>query len=165
MTPLQWVCDILQSEMVLPVGSVYLWNQKLDLPSDRNLYIAVGVTSMKCFGNSDVTENHAAGLLERQSANYLATLSIDILSRGTQARDRKEEILMALASAYSQQVQQREGFYIATVAKTFVNLSEIEGAAIPYRFSIAVNIQYKVVKEKLTPYYDAFLDPQVTTEA
>jgi hypothetical protein len=46
----------------------------------------------------------------------------------------------------------------------FVNLSMIDGDAIPYRFNISVNMQYFVRKVKAVAYFDDFADVEVTTE-
>jgi hypothetical protein len=150
--------------MGLTPGRVYLWDQKLNIPSDDGLYIAVGVLMVKPFSNNVVNNSNLVGFEEAQSVNVMATLSIDILSRGPSARDRKEEIIMALRSNFATQVQEKQGFYIAGISSAFTNLSEIEGAAIPYRFNISVNIQYFIVKKKQIDYYDTY-SKDVITEA
>lgn len=164
MTPIEWVCDILKREMSLLNGQVYLWDQKINIPPDNAIYIAVGVQSCKPFSNTFDHTSNGDGLLESQSTNFMATLSIDILSQGPDARDRKEEVILALRSHYARQVQESYGFYIAGLSSSFVNLSSIEGTAIPYRFNIAVNIQYKVVKEKQISYYDTYSKSVVTED-
>ena len=137
-TPLELFCDVIQRKMNLGQGQVYLFDQKINIPTDSRLYVAVGVTSCKPFGNSN--RLNASGF-EDQSANFYSTLDINILSRGPEARDRKEEVILALNSIYSQQQQEQNGFYIGKISTSFVNLSEIDGSAIPYRFVISVALQ------------------------
>lgn len=161
-TPLELFCDILQTEMGLAQGRVYLWDQKIDQPKDNGLYIAVGVLSCKPFGNNTPIDGSGAGLNAVQSVNMFATLSVDIISRGPEARDRKEEVIMALNSIYSQSQQEANSFYIAKISSGFNNLSNIDGAAIPYRFNISVNMQYFVTKTKAVPYFDDFAQPGLT---
>lgn len=156
MTALELFCSIIQHEMDLERGQVYLWDQKINIPVDSALYIAVGVLSCKPFGNTRRMVGTVDALSEELSVNMQATLSVDILSRSAQARDRKEEVILALNSTYSQQVQNGNGFYIAPISSGFVNLSEIDGAAIPYRFNISVNIQYQVTKTREIDYYEEF---------
>lgn len=164
--PLQLVCDIIQREMGLAQGQVYLWDQKIDTPNDSRIYIAVGVLSTKPFGNRNAPDSSGPGVVSKQSVNVLATLSIDIMSRSPEARERKEEVLMALFSDYSKLQQTTNSFGIARLASSFQNLSEIEGAAIPYRFNISVNMQYVVRKASAVPYNDDFENPPtVQTEA
>lgn len=96
----------------------------------------------------------------------LATLDIDIISRGPEARDRKEEIILALNSIYAQSQQEGNSFYIGKLPPSarFVNLSNIDGAAIPYRFRISVNLQYAFVKSKAIDYFDTFSTVQETIQ-
>lgn len=163
-TPLFLVCDILQQELGLPAGSVYLWDQKINIPKDGGLYIAVGVASCKPFGVSTDYDSSGPGLDAVQSVNMMATLDINILSRSSIARDRKEEIVLALSSVYAEQQQELNSFMIGRLTKSFVNLSEEDGAAIPYRFVISVNIQYAYRKTAAAQYFDDFSDVDVVTE-
>lgn len=165
MTAIERVCELLEREMGL-VGQnrVFLWDSKINLPSDDGLYLAVSVVTVKPFSNTNAPVSNQVGFQETQSANFLANVSVDLFSRGPFARDRKEEVVLALRSQLSQQMQARYGFYIAGITSSFLNLSEIDGAAIPYRFNISFNIQYFVVKAKQVEYYNDFTDT-VNTEA
>ncbi len=160
--PLQLFCDIIQKEMDLENDQVYLWDQKVIIPKDYRLYIAVEVLSCKPFANNNEFQSNGTSL---SSVNMQATLSVDIFSRGPSARDRKEEVILALMSNYAQSQQEANSFYVGKLSPTFTNLSNIDGAAIPYRFNISVNIQYFVIKSKAVPYYDDFENVEVTTEA
>jgi hypothetical protein len=158
---LELFCDVIQTSLGLSQGQVFLWDQKINLPTDSQLYIAVGILSAKPFANSNKLNSSGNSV---QSINMMATLSVDIFSRGPAARDQKEFVLMALASNYSIAQQEANSFYVAPISTSFVNLSEIDGAAIPYRFNISVNIQYFVTNTTAAPYYTSFQTPPVTTE-
>lgn len=160
-TPLMLVCDIIQREMGLATDQVYLWDQKYNIPNDQRLYIAVGILSCKPFANSNIFDGSGNSI---QSTNFLANLSLDIFSRGPDARDRKEEVIMSLNSFYAQSQQDANSFFIGKISNSFVNLSQEEGAAILYRFNIGVNIQYMVTKTKPVPYYDTFQGASVVVE-
>lgn len=160
-------CDIIQKEMGLADGRVWLWEQKIFQPIDSDLYIAISVLNPRPFGNTikpDPTTGWANAI---QTVNMLARLSIDIMSRGPSARDRKEEVILALNSIYSQYQQDANSFSIGRIpaGAQFNNLSVVDGAAIPYRFQIPVNIQYAFTKTKAVPYFDTFADVQVNTNA
>lgn len=157
---LELFCDVLQREMGLANGRVYLWDQKINQPKDSALYIAIAVMSAKPFSNINKFDNGESD----QSVNMLATLQIDIISRGPEARDRKEEIIMALNSNYAQAQQELNSFYIGKISTAFVNLSQEDGAAIPYRYSISLQIQYAVTKRKAVPYFDDFPTLETTVE-
>lgn len=159
-------CEILQKEMGLNNGRVYLWDQKINQPHDNDLYIAVSEISCKPFANTNFSDGSGLDMNEIQSINMLSVLGIDLISRGPSARDRKAEVLMALNSTYAEQQQEVNSFFVGKLPSgaQFVNLSEIDGAAIPYRYRISVNIQYMVRKVKAIPYFDDFEDAEITTE-
>lgn len=163
LTPLQLVCDIIESEMGLANDQVYLWNQKVDIPNDSRMYVAIGVLSVKPFGNQNTLDSSGKSV---QTINTMSTLSIDILSRGPDARDRKEEVLLALASNYSQSQQELNSFHIGKISTAFVNVSDEQGAALLYRFNISVNIQSMLIKKTPVEYYDDFsgIGPQINTD-
>lgn len=165
--PLLLFCEIIQRELGLADGRVYLYNQKIMMPKDDGIWIAVGVLNCKPFGNTNRTETGGDGVQADQSVNMLANLSLDVTSRSTAALFRKEEVIMALASTYAVQQQQRNSFFIGKLPSggQFVNLSSVDGAAIPYRFNISVNVQYFARKVKEDPYFDEFAAVQVTTES
>jgi hypothetical protein len=86
----------------------------------------------------------------------LAVTDIDIISKGPAARDRKEEIILAFNSNYAQQQQDANSFYIGKISTGFLNLSDIDGAAIPYRYRISVNMQYAFQKASPVSRFDTF---------
>jgi GGDEF domain-containing protein len=157
-TPLLLFCEVIQREMGLSNGRVYLWDQKLNQPTDSGLYIAVAVVNCKPFAN--VNRQSTSGTQSEQFVSMLALLDINIISRSAAARDRKEEIILALNSIYAQQQQEANSFYIAKLSPLagFVNLSEVDGAAIPYRYKISVNIQYAYKKTSALQYFENFTD-------
>jgi len=163
-TPLQLLCDILQTELGLADGRVYQWDQKINSPTDNDLFLALSVLNCKPFSNTREYDGSGAGLDVIQSTNFSATIQIDVISRGIAARDRKEEVLLALNSVYAEQQQELNSFRVFPLSQSFVNLSGIDGAAIPYRFSISVNMQYAVVKTKAVPYFDTFAAASVSTD-
>lgn len=163
-------CEIIQQEMGLAPGRVWIWDQKIIQPTDSDIYIAVSEMNSKPFSN--VTKPALIdGVLDwSQSIQYVSmqsTLDIDAISRSQQARTRKEEIIMALNSIYSQQQQESNSFYIGRLPANsrFQNLSMVDGAAIPYRYKISVNIQYTITKQKSVPYFDTFQGPDETINA
>lgn len=161
--PIDLICDIIQKELDLTQGRVFLYNQKIKQPVDNNLFVVIQVLNSKAFSNTNRPLASVSGLNAEASINMQTTLSIDIKSRGIDALYRKEEVLMALNSDYAQQQQMINAFYVAKTATNFVNLSELDGSAIPYRFNISVNIQYVAGKVKSVPYYDNFENVEITT--
>lgn len=167
-TPLLLFTEILQRELAIPDDHIYLWDQKIFQPKDFDLYLVVGIHDCKVFGN-----NIGPGLVMGDpdwsvsvaSVNMMAVVDIDLISRGPAARDRKEEVILALNSLYSERQQEGNSFNIGRIpaGARFQNLSLIDGAAIPYRFRISVNMQYTVTKTKSVDYFDSFDEEEITT--
>lgn len=164
MYPLGLVCDIIQTSMGLSQGQVYMWDQKVNIPVDSRLYVAVGIQSCKPFGNRPKYQGGSSTSINIQSINMLATVSIDILSRSTLALDLKEQVLMALTSNYAEQQMELNSFFIAGIPTSLVNVSQVDGTAIPFRFQFLCNMQYFSVLPQAIDYYDVFSTPVVTTE-
>lgn len=158
------LCEIVRSELSLQPDQVFLWNQKWDIPSDSRPYVTVRVLSKKMFGSSNPGLSNQVGFLEEQSANFQATLSVDIWSTGLIARDFADGVAMALTSMGAQKAQEKYGFLISRMPSAILDLSDTEGTAIPYRFNFTVAIQYFVLKAKQVDYYDEF-NREITTEA
>lgn len=144
--PIDLVCDIIQREMELQDGRVRFYNQKLPKPDDRGLSIAVSVGPVKPFARSH--RFNPATNAEEALLLVVATVYIDVMSVDSEAFDRKEEVIMALGSVYSLQQQSANGFNIARLPTSFTAVSELDGSAIPYRFSTAVNVRYGARKTK-----------------
>lgn len=161
-TPLLLFCEILQKELGLANGRVYLWDQKIMQPTDLALYIAVSVPSCKPFSNNIAL---SASGVSVQDVNMWAQLDIDIISRGPAARDRKEEVVLAFNSFYAQQQQEANSFYIGKLppGAKFLNLSNIDGSAIPYRYKISVALQYAVTKTEQAQYFNSFSNVDLAT--
>jgi len=164
--PLLLFCDIIQTYLEenidLPAGRVYLWDQKIMQPTDSGMYVAVSVPTCKPFANNTVHDSSGNSV---QSVNVMATIDIDVISRDAEARDRKEFVVLALMSDYAQAQQEANGFLIGRIppSSRFVNLSQIDGAAIPYRYKISVNMQYAVNNTQATPYFNTFSTVTVDT--
>ncbi len=155
------VCDIIQKELGLWVGQVFLWDQKLNLGNDDKLYIAVSEMYCKPLSNSNDHDDDGNSI---QSTNFSVGVDLDIMSRSQAAVQRKEEVIMALRSDYAERQQALNSFRIFPLSTGFRNLSQVDGAAIPYRFNISLQMQYFISKTKPVAYYDDFSDIDVTTD-
>ena len=157
------LCDIIQTQLGLASDHVYVWDQKLFQPTDSQLYVAVSVPSCKPFANNI---SYDTNLTATQTTNFLATVDLDIISRSWAARDQKEKVVMAIMSDYSQQQQAANSFLIGRLPTNFINLSQIDGAAIPYRYKISFQMQYAseiVTAASATSYFSTFYYPTTYT--
>lgn len=153
---LKFICQIIEHELNIS-GQVWIYNNKINIPNDEKLYVVVSFLNERIIGNNTHYENNEnGGLNETTTVNTLASISIDILSRSTLARDRKAEVLMALFGTYSQQVQEANSFQIARNGFNITNISEVEGSAIPYRYNLTFNVTYAESKTKQVEHYEEF---------
>lgn len=155
---LQLFCEIIQTGMGLSDGRVYLWDQKVLQPKDNDLYVIVSAARIRPFGNTKTYSGQGAGLAATQSLNVVATLDVNIISRGPAARDLKEFVLMSIYSDYSEQQQAANSFSVGRLqfGNQFLDLSAIDGAAIPYRYMIPINITYFVTATNDVNYFSTF---------
>lgn len=168
--PLLLFCEIIWRQMGLDPSRVWIWDQKVFQPTDAGLYVAVAVPTVKPFANRRgpaTIDGELDWSQQVQSLNCMATLDINVISRSTIALLQKEQVLLALQSSYSLQQQDANSFTIGKIPPNsqFKNLSAVDGAAIPYRFTISVNMQYSVSTQSPNDYFDTFSQPQVAVNA
>lgn len=163
LSPMQLFCDIIKQFMGLSADQIYIYNQKFRIPPDDRIYVAVRFLQAKPFSNV-IKYGSTSGLQATQESNFYSQIMVDIFGTTIDALDRKEEIVMALKSVYSQQQQQLNSLSIAALPISFNDLSQLEGSAIPYRFNITVAMQYLVKKLADVSYFDDFDAPEVQTD-
>lgn len=159
--PIKVVADIVQTELGLSTGFVMLDYEKNFIPTTQGLYIALAYGNEHAIGNSNYSIPVETGMQEIQEVSMLHEVVIDAMSFDESARVRKEEILAALASVYSEQAQQKNLMSIAKVPRGFVNASSLEETKRLNRFVITVAVTALHRKVKSVPYYDTFRDPEV----
>lgn len=157
--PIKVISDILQQELGLSDGQVMLGYGKWDIPPTPGLYVALVYIGGKAIGSN----NYFVGAdnTEHQEIAMRHLIQIDILSFNADARARKEEILMALRSIYSQQQQDKYAFSIARIPSEFVDASTLEETKMLNRFTLTVAVAALHTKVKAAPYYDKFPTPEV----
>lgn len=165
---LSLVLDIIQSQMALEPERCLIYDQKWNLPPDDGLHITAQFLGAMPYSNRAIVENRGdAGFFEVQDANFKEMYQITVMSRSTEALFKKQFVLMALASIKAQQVQEENSFRIATIPTGFTDISEIEGAALIYKFAITLNVLTWYKTERLIDYYNDFpgelwVDPRNT---
>lgn len=161
--PIKHICDILKNQLDLSAEQIWIYNQKRDIPNDFGFYLVVNYGGQRIIANVRKEIATQQGLKEYQSVHSLAQFSIDVFSRGALAREKRDLVLMALNSTYSQQVQEAKGFQIARNSFQVTNTSEVEGVAELNRYTISFNVTYMSETTKSINYYDTF-SKQVITE-
>lgn len=151
----QYVVDIIRKEMGLDQQHIWIQAQNRKIPpNSQDLYVVVGVVdflpiSSKSYYLSDTDK-------ERQILYGRANVQVDIFSRSNEARTRRGEILMALNSFYSKEVQDSKQFRIFELPSTFINLSGLAGGSDINRFTMRFYAMIAESKDKSSDYYDTF---------
>jgi hypothetical protein len=154
--PILIIADIIQNELGLTDSQVFIYNQDYKLPETSGLFIVLVNDSSEIFSNSSkfiATQNTSQEVI-----NYLAKeeYSINIMSKNSEARTRKEEVVMALISNYAKEQQDKYQFKIAQIPNSFTNVSELEGAGMLNRFVVNLSVLTWQQKTKNIPYFDQF---------
>jgi hypothetical protein len=161
---IQLVGDILRSQMGLGVDQIWEWNQKEQVPNDSRFYISVRAMSDKPFANVTHLGTADAGVTAFQFVRAQTTLQIDFFSRSQSIVPLRFNPLFAMQSIYSQQQQEANAFSLSALPRSFLNLTEKQGAAILYWFSIHANVRYFVPKSGAVPYFSQFNPPLIYTD-
>jgi len=155
MTTPEIVRDIIVKELQIPEERVFIYNQKIKLPNDDQLIVVMSHKLTTPISSKNYTKDVGGEHKEHQEITTREELSIEILSRGIDALQRKEEFIMALYSIYSQQVQESTGIKLYRISQ-INDLSELENTAIMYRFEIPIVVTTWYQRIKSVEYYNAF---------
>jgi hypothetical protein len=164
-TTLDLIRDIIATEMGLSDDRVIIYNQNFRIPAYDDLFVVIeykGTPKVISNRNVFVPVEGDVSPTEEQNLNTQESIVVGLFSKNMEALQRKEEAVMALASIYSQQVQEANDFQIAKIAP-IEDLSALEASALLYRFDIPVTVLAWYKKQKTADYYDSF-DGQVRTE-
>lgn len=163
----QLVAEIYRHELGLPLGRVFLFDQKVDLPEDNRPFVVISIPGMSLIG-SGIKPNGTFGTnglpgwdqqLKWAQINY--HMDIHLYSRDMDGLNRLPAMFMAASGLYSRQVQQENGFYISTLPRNVVNLSGLDGAAIPYHYIISIEAFYTNQWTTGSEYFDDFQNVQL----
>lgn len=159
--------DIIKHELNLPdnygttergdvIPSVIIYSQNIKLHNTDKLQITVRTVSSRTYSNRDYCKQNDDGkFIETQNLNQSRMMQIDCYSRNNDARDRHQEITMALNSIYAKQQMDIYNFKIGTLTND-VNISGIDGGSDINRFTTTFNVIIHFEKSKEVNYYDKF---------
>jgi len=151
----QYVVDIIRREMGLDQQHIWIQAQNRKIPPNSDdLYVVVGVVDFLPI--SSKSYYLPATDRERQILYGRANVQVDIFSRSNEARTRRGEILMALNSFYSKEVQDSKHFRIFELPSTFINLSGLAGGSDINRFTMRFYAMVAETKDKSSDYYEIF---------
>ena len=156
--PGKLVADILISEMGLDDAHCVLGNQPWPIPPDEKLYIAIYESGPKIIGLKTELDQTTDPMREIQSGNGLYDVLIEMqsLMPGNEARTRRTEVGMALASMEALRVMEAHSCRISQIQAP-VDASDSEPAGRVLKYMIHVNVTASFQKIKTNPpYFDKF---------
>ena len=151
------IVDILTHELELNPNNIWIYSQNRKLPTNgTELYCSVGCTMSKVisaksiFNPDEQTEDME--VIERCS------VQIDLMSiaPNNEARDRRQEVIMALNSFYAQRLMEQYQVRIFEIPSSVANTGTTYGGSEVNRYSCVFRCFIATRKSKESDYYTYF---------
>lgn len=165
--PEKIIQNILLHELELPltygkdkdgfiIPSVYVYSPDVSCGYTDKLQICIQSISSKVLANSNTAKSINKNFTEIQEVILQDTVQLDIFSRNKEAKMRRFEVITALHSTYSQEIQDKNTISIFQIPSKMNSTSIIEGSARIYRYTLTFEVRYKHEYTKIIDYYDKF---------
>jgi len=151
------LCDILAHEMGLDASRVVVYDQNFKPPKDDDIYIIISFSYSHIIASTN--RYNALTGQEKKSVSKADSFNVEIASKNTDAKYRKEEIIMALTSTYSEQKQEENQIKISRNSR-ILDLSYIDGGSSLHRYRIPVIINSMSTKNDIVEYFDKYRTPE-----
>lgn len=150
--PIKAVRDILMNQLNIPPTRIWVADDKYDIPETDDMKIVLTAIPGKILANESFVKDLGNGPQEVQQLATCEMVQIDIMSVTNEARVRKEEVIMALAGIYAQQICEQYCLKIAHIPSGFVDVSANENTAQlkRYAITIVINALYTKILEVTT---------------
>ena len=158
MSTLDILKQIIDNEMQMPENRVWAYNADMDLPKDSNLFIILFLAEQKPISNTSKYVSTDSGMEEHQSVNIKEEITISLVSKNTQARDRAHEAVLALNSLYSKQLQAQNKMHIFILGNVY-DASFLEGTSMLNQWDLRIRVFKSYVKIRALnsdEYFDKF---------
>lgn len=156
--------QLIDTQLKMPKGRVWAANSDNPLPKDKKLFIVLKIDEVKPYANNLKYEYTAEGVNEILTTSVAEDITIALLSRNTEARDRAYEILQALSSTLSQQLQEKNKMHISRLGNIY-DASFLEATAFLNRYDIRIRVIRSYQNINPVDYYDKFSIPEIHLEA
>lgn len=156
-----YLVQIIRDFVGLERDQVVVYNQNWKIPPDKRLYVTVGLLYTKPYGSVRTYEERDGALVEVINLNTQETYDLNIYAYDREALVNKDEVIMALNSTLSQQVQEQFSFKLAKLPTSLKDLSALEGSSNLYRFQADVALLRARRKENVVQYFDKYSNPSL----
>lgn len=147
--------QLIDTQLKMPKGRVWAANSNNTIPKDKKLFIVLKINEVKPYANNlkyDYTDDSVNEIITTSVAE---DITIALLSRNTEARDRAYEILQALNSTLSQQLQEKNKMHISRLGNIY-DASFLEATAFLNRYDIRIRVIRSYETVNPVDYYDKF---------
>lgn len=158
----EMLAAIIRAYMALDVSRVVLSDETFDAPKDKGIYVTLALGDPKII--SVKSEYIPATNIERGHIVYHMPYNIEIISRGNGAKERHQEIPMALNSISAQMTMESNNCRIFRTG-AILNLTAIEAAGALKRYRVPVIVSNVETKDSTPHVIDKFTPVTIRTEA
>lgn len=156
MDVLKSICDILKVGMNLQDDQIWIYNQKVDIPNDKRLYVVVSLKTETVIGNNIEEKDVTSGQDEVIWSNIVSDVGIELFSYNVNALNRRYEVLSSMRSTYSVQKQEELNCNIGRRPIAFFDSSFLAPSARLYSFYFMYRITHVENSARPIEYYDDF---------
>lgn len=160
---LQSVAGIIRSCLRLGAAQVILARQKYEIPPDSSLLVVLSLEDMRAIANNVRTvDDPQLGMRDEQYLTIRDMIQIDVLAMTdpktgmNQARDLRNQVLLALNSTYAEQAQEAVQYSLARIPVSFANTSSLEATQFLERYTATIAVTYSEAANQFPSYFDAF---------
>ena len=155
MDVLKTVCDILKVGMNLEKDQIWIYNQKVDIPNDKRLYVVVSLKKETVIGNN-IENKDSEGMEEVVWSNIVSDIGIELFSYNVNALNSRYKVLSSMRSTYSVQKQEELNCNIGRRPTAFFDSSFMSPTARLYSFYYEYKITHVENSAKDIEFYDDF---------
>lgn len=156
MDVLKTVCDILKVGMNLQDDQIWIYNQKVDIPNDKRLYVVVSLKSETVIGNNIEEKSVSSREDEVVWSNVVSDIGIELFSYNVNALNRRYDVLSSMRSTYSVQKQEELNCNIGRRPIAFFDSSFLAPSAKLYSFYFMYRLTHVENSARPIEYYDDF---------
>lgn len=166
MSPDVIILKMIKNYMELENDRVWIGGQGLEAPRDDGIFIVVtlaGSEIISSYGGPVSPRDVPKMRIRRQVSILQSTVEVDVYSRGRDAVNRHHEVLMAVTSAYAENMASEECVKI-TRSRNITNLTAVEGADALYRFQYQMFVKWSKEQRPPVDIYDNFRQTAISQE-
>lgn len=154
---------LFQTEMSLKKDHVFVYNQKWVIPTYEDIFLVVGLDSIKPFGVNVPAKSDEDQLVETQIVNCQERCWVELFSRDSSAQIRSWELAAVMKSFTAQRLCDDFAIKFGWTSSIH-DLSTLEGASMLNRYRMDIHVLRAHVKTKAVAFFDKFGGPYLQVD-